>query len=325
MPYISVLIANNSEPKSKSVFYEFGDESIESIVKKAYPGISRVESDIMVGDEIIKCWSMDVGTCILLGEHIIVCPKPPVNEHVFVLPIIGEKIKIDVEMSMTIRQLKEAIREVVGVLPSQQRIIFAGRKLDNARILSDCNIQSEAILGLDIELRGGGGPPFVDVSDSKGPQKIGYSENAPDWRMCSRGLCLEGPCSNARCEAFKKMVIIAMGSKISYQMGVSNRETSCPMCGKHVTATTCAFNNCDYRFFGIKKLPSGEHERVKSGWKEADNNYYRFDPVRNGVADWISLAIECRDSDSGSITKPCTADQIQVLKQVIGKFLVYMV
>jgi hypothetical protein len=323
MPYISVLTASDSEPNPKSVFYEFGDEKIESIVKKAYPSISRGESDIMVGDDIINSWSMNVGTCILLGDHIIVCPKPPVNEYIFVISLNGQKIKIGVEMSMTIGQLKEAIQELEEIPFEVQRLIYAGRQLENDRILSDYNTQTGSTFHMVLRLSGGGGPPFVDLSDSKGPQKIGHSNNAPDWRTCSKGLCLEGPCSNAKCNAFKKMVIITMGSRISYQMGVSNRKTNCPMCHKHVIATTCAFNNCDYRFFGIKRLPSGETERIKSGWKEADNNYYRFDPVRNGVADWISLAIECRDPESGSVTKPCTADQIQVCKQVIAKFLVW--
>jgi hypothetical protein len=171
-------------------------------------------------------------------------------------------------------------------------------------------------------LGGGGYLSFVDVSDSKGPQQIEYSFKAPKWRECSKGLCLEGPCSNSKCKAFTKMVVIAMGSKISYQMGVSNKKTNCPLCRRHVNATTCAFNNCEYRFFGIKKLPSGGHERVKIDWKTADDSYYRFDPVRNGVADWISLAIECRDRVMGSVTEPCTADQIRISKQVIAKFLV---
>jgi hypothetical protein len=319
MPYITVLTASDSEPNPKSVFYEFGDEKLETIVNKAYPGILRGDAEIMVGDEIIKNWGMDVGTCILLGEHVLVFYQNPF-QYVFIKTLTGKTLKIGTEARMTIEQLKECIKELEDI-PPKLRLVFAGKQLEDGRTLSDYNIQSESTVHMVLRIRGGG-LPFVDVSDSKGPQKMEYSRDAPDWRVCSKGLCLEGPCLNKKCEAFKNMVIINMGSSISYQMGVSNRKTNCPMCHQHVNATTCAFNKCEYRFFGIKKLPNGRHERIKSDWKEAGDSYYRFDPVRNGVADWISLAIECRDRDFGFATKPCTVDQIKSSKLVIANFLV---
>ena len=74
-------------------------------------------------------------------------------ETIYVQSLTGTTTMIEVGLGQTVAELKEIYAEEAGVPAESQRLIFAGKELEDDAALSDYNMHAESTVHLVIRLR----------------------------------------------------------------------------------------------------------------------------------------------------------------------------
>ena len=291
-----VICVKLSRTTTLTELYLPKSNTVEDLIKmiKIDLGYDPERTKVFAGEEELKN-EIILSTLDLTENKLELRIETNTLYKLFVVTLTGKTIELEIDVINTVEKLKMEVFRIEHIPIDEQRLIYAGKQLEDAKPLIDYNIPANSTINLVLRLRGGGSAPgfaFADITQPMDATDLDWDDEAPEWRCVTmNGLSLEGICLNMECVACFRWVIISKGIG-TYDIVSDQHKNRCPMCAKYVRAEKCAFNNCYYGYTGIKLLEDEPLQKVTSQVEmRVGDTYKLFDPKFVGKANWLTLKI----------------------------------
>ena len=164
------------------------------------------------------------------------------------------------------------------------------KKLDEEIDINNLNyIYIDAVVPKNII----GGYPFKFTDLSKQITEDHYfSDEAPSYRIVTRGINIYGICNFKKCNAYKKEVIVPLEGVKSFNLINERENLACPSCEAIIIPKTIGFHRCEYVIKGTKF----ENQKCESfdfkGKAINEDSVQYYNPEKNGETIIVELEIK---------------------------------
>lgn len=223
--------------------------------------------------------------------------------QLFAKSFTGATHTIEIKANASIETLKNLIEDKTRILPKSQKLIFAGKQLEESTTLLDWNIQKESTIHIVLALTGGGLDPF-SFSHMEKEKRVSFgTQDAPFWSYAAPGLTLLGTCDNPDCQAFNERICIQKGMG-AFDMDRETTMSQCPACSQIANnVNTPFFYACLFSIVG-KKEDGSDVERLDI--RAPDDEFLMFESESDSdvIEKWESLVITTKSIPAAPKYKP---------------------